>query len=245
MTDPALNRRFDGLKTYDDPRDWPVSRLHLPPLETAPTYRYWFQDGWHGNQGINPHCVAFAFAHWLNDGPKLYSLFRHRRPGVDTTYIYCEAQKLDPWPGDCDDPKYAGTTIRSGAKVMQRLGFVSNYYWARNASEIIQAVLTVGTVVIGTRWYEGMSRPDTNNLMWVTGREEGGHATVVTGVNTDTGLVRIKNSWGRSFGDNGHAYMTIDEFTKLTDLYVDACVLIQQPARVVEAEVEHEQPVAA
>jgi hypothetical protein len=231
---PADNRRFDGVRPAYDERDnrYLVRSLHLPV--TVDVTKMWFADGWWGNQGSTPHCVAYAFTHWLNDGPQLFSLFRHRRPGVDTREIYCEAQKVDEWEGDCDNPQYDGTSIRAGAKVMQARGFIEHYYWARSVDELIQAVQWVGPVVIGTYWYHGMSWPDRDGFIYPGGTLQGAHATVVNGVDMEAEVIRLKNSWGRHWGDNGHAWMHLADFTRLFNIWCDACVLTQRTPAAVE-----------
>ena len=42
-----------------------------------------------------------------------------------------------------------------------------------------------------------------------------GHAIVCNGVNTTTGLVRLKNSWGTSWGREGHAYLSFADLERL------------------------------
>lgn len=211
----------------------PDDRDALYPASTvlrATTLRKkeWWDNGWHGDQGYDPHCVAFAFAHFLADGPRPISIFTSRRPGVDTRELYCEAQKRDPWPGDCQTPLYDGTSVRAGAKVLAEWGHVREYRWAATAAEVAHAILTVGPVVVGTVWYSGMSTPDASGIMRLTGSIEGGHAYILNGVDLDTGLVRAKNSWGRAWGQDGRAYLTMADLDKLLGMFGDACVPIQR-----------------
>ena len=228
----STERHFHGVRFAEDARDenYRVSRLSLPPVDG--TSVHWWADSWWGDQGATPHCVAFSFTHWLNDGPHLQSLFPGRRPGVDTTHIYCEAQKIDEWEGDCENPPhYDGTSIRAGAKVMQAHGFVENYYWARSLDELVHALFAVGPAVIGTYWFSDMTLPDRDGFMHPKGWLQGAHATVVNGVDLNNGVLRIKNSWGRDWGLGGHAYMRFEDFETLIGMWADICVLTQQPLR--------------
>lgn len=211
----------------------PDERDHLYPVsavlrQSARRRRAWWAEGWHGDQGWTPHCVAFSWAHWLADGPRTVSIMPGRRPGVDTTELYCEAQRRDPWPGDCDTPLYEGTSVRAGAKTLQEWGFIKEYRWARSLDEIVQAVLTQGPVVMGTPWYEDMFFPDKDGMIRRGGAWAGGHAYLVNGVDLDRGLARIKNSWGRGWGINSHAYLTLEDLGLLLGSFGEACVPIQQ-----------------
>ena len=43
----------------------------------------------------------------------------------------------------------------------------------------------------------------------------GGHAYVINGVNTIKKQFRLKNSWGRKWGQGGHAFISFDDMKKL------------------------------
>ena len=228
------------MSTSDMPRRRAMGRLYVPDerdrsfpaatvlRESTLRHMQWWDEGWHGDQMYDPHCVAFAWAHYLADGPRPVSVFSSRRPGVNTRDLYCEAQKRDPWPGDCENPLYDGTSVRAGAKVLKEWGHLSEYRWAFTADEVAQAILTRGPVIAGTLWFQGMSYPDRKGIMHVTGSPEGGHAYVLNGVNLDTRLFRIKNSWGRNWGLSGRAYIGFDSMQTLLDAYGEACVPIQR-----------------
>lgn len=219
-----------GRLYSEDVRDrlFPYSAI-VPFSQTTRTKRFWWSNGWWGDQGYDPHCVAFSWAHWIADGPKLTSIFRTRNPGVDTHLLYCEAQKRDPWPGDCDTPLYDGTSVRAGAKVLEEWGYIEEYRWATDAQQAVNAVLTQGPVIVGTMWYSDMFYPNRNT--WIvspTGSMAGGHAYVLNGVDTERGLFRIKNSWGPGWGRGGHAYIRIEDMDKLIKNYGEACVPLQK-----------------
>ena len=209
-------------------RNYPITALTASPVSSAPapTTRFWWDQGWHGNQRSTPHCVAFSFAHWLNDGPHPYSMFDARRPGVDTTELYCEAQKRDGIPGDCSDPQYNGTTLRAGASVMRAWGHITEYRWAFTLEEVVDWLSRSGTIVAGTWWYESMFYPDADGMVGIAGHAVGGHAYLLHGVDTEAEVVRFKNSWGRYWGRDGNAYMTFETLQLLMSRAGEMCIPI-------------------
>lgn len=219
-----------GRLFAEDERDKLFPYLTVMPLSTGGrTSRFWWSNGWWGDQGSTPHCVAFSWAHWISDGPKMTSIFPDRNPGVDTYHLYCEAQKRDPWPGDCNTPLYDGTSVRAGAKVLQEWGYIQEYRWATTAEQAVNAVLTQGPVIVGTMWYYDMFFPSrTDWILSPTGGGVGGHAYVLNGVDTEKGLFRIKNSWGKNWGRGGHAYIRIEDMDKLIKNYGEACIPLQR-----------------
>jgi hypothetical protein len=204
MPDHGLGRRY-----AEDVRDiqYPMRAL-LPAEASTRPYRYWNASGWWGDQGNTPQCVAYAWTHWLEDGPVGQ---RGPAPVVPPAAIYKEAQAVDEWPGS----DYDGTSVRAGAKVLQARGFISTYTWAQTFSDIREALLEVGPVVVGTNWYETMFDPDEAGLIHIGGSIAGGHAYVYDGISVPHMLVRIKNSWGRGWSNNGFAYISFADAERL------------------------------
>lgn len=206
-----------GRRHAPDIRDasYPASAL----LTTVPTltYRYWNASGWWGDQGSTPRCVGYAWAHWLEDGPVTH---KGPSPIVGPSAIYTEAQKVDEWPGE----DYDGTSVRAGAKVLQSKGFIKSYHWAITLTEIVATLLTIGPMVVGMNWYESMFEPDEAGLLHVGGSVAGGHAFKLDGINLRHSLVRVKNSWGRDWGNNGFAYLHFGDLERLLAEDGEACV---------------------
>ncbi len=192
-----------------DPRDanYPM-RAMLPAEASTRTYRYWNASGWWGNQGDTPQCVAYAWTHWLEDGPVGQG---GQAPVVQPSILYAEAQKVDEWPGE----DYDGTSVRGGAKAVKARGFISSYAWAGLFSDIREALLEVGPVVVGVNWYDAMFEPDEAGLIHIGGEVAGGHAFVLDGISVPHKLIRMKNSWGRAWGNNGFAYLTFPDVERL------------------------------
>ena len=192
----------------------------LPKQSTLKTSKYWDANIWWGNQGNTPQCVGYAWAHWIADGPIIHSGVQ---PPVNPTTIYREAQKVDEWPGE----RYDGTSVRGGAKYLKTSGKISSYLWAFDINTLINTVLNVGPVVVGTNWYNGMFYPDKTGLIRITGRLAGGHAYVINGVDTRTKRFRIKNSWGKTWGQSGHAYISYTDMARLIRENGEICLAIE------------------
>ena len=181
------------------------------------TSKYWVDNEWWGNQGNTPQCVGYAWAHWIEDGPVTHGGIA---PIIHPTLIYKEAQKLDEWIGE----NYDGTSVRGAAKYLQKNKKIGNYYWAYDVNTLINTVLNVGPVVVGTYWYLRMFYPDRNGLIRIGGPIVGGHAYVINGVDVNKKLFRIKNSWGRRWGANGSAYISFNDMNTLIKMGGEICL---------------------
>jgi hypothetical protein len=210
-------RRF-GRVFIRDERDDAYPMVKLASKRTS---RYWNPSGWWGDQGDTPKCVGYAWGHWFEDGPITH---RGQAPFADPSTIYALAQDLDEWPGSA----YEGTSIRGGAKAMQQLGFISEYRWTKNLDVLISKILEVGPVVVGTAWWSDMCEPNARGIIRATGYVCGGHAWVVNGVNVKKSLFRMKNSWGRSWGRNGAAFVTFDDMAMLIGDMDGECCLAKE-----------------
>jgi len=194
----------------------------LPKTTPGITYKYWWSNGYWGDQGYEPECVGYSWTHWLADGPITQKDSRKQTGSfpINPSFVYDEAQKVDVWAGE----NYDGTSVRAGAKVLKAQGFLSSYYWAWDLQTTINALLTVGPVVVGTTWLSDMFYPNNKGIITATGSVAGGHAYLLDGVNVEKKMFRIKNSWGREWGKNGFAYISFDDMEKLINDYGEVCL---------------------
>ncbi len=145
-TDKELQDRL-GRNFRPDNRDGNfLMQSILPKKSPGITYKNYWTGGWWGDQKHLPHCVAYSWLHWLADGPVTQK--HEKSPVFEPTWLYNECQKNDVWDGE----NYDGTSVRAGAKILQREGYISNYYWAWDIDTLVNALLTSGPVVVGTYW---------------------------------------------------------------------------------------------
>lgn len=206
-------------------KNFPVSAVlaegELPPIPS----RYWWADGWWGNQGSLSHCVAFAWMHYLEDGPVIQDALEEGRtkPFYSTSEFYDLCQLHDQYPGE----NYNGTSVRAGAKILKHLNIIKAYHWASTIEDVVKAIKYIGPMVVGTRWYSNMSAPKSTGLISASGDSQGGHAYIVNGLDEKLGILRIKNSWGRGWGKNGYAYIQYDDFSRLLQDGGEACIAFE------------------
>lgn len=211
-----------GRLPASDPQDTNYLMAALPTMEvTDRKWRYWVDGYWFGDQGSTSECVEYSWHHWVQCAPIKP---RGSGPYWPLGSVYDEAQTLDEWEGE----DYDGTSVRAGAKVLQKLGYIESYHWAWDIDTLVNALLTTGPVVVGTLWTNGMFNPDYRGIVRPTGGMAGGHAYCATGVNINTEMIRFKNSWSKSWGRTGRFWMSFDDFAKLLDEDGEACLAVER-----------------
>lgn len=229
MTDHGL-----GRLPAPDARDRGYAiRAALPEAVALPDHHYFWDSGWWGDQGQDPHCVAFAWMHWVEDAP----ITRPETKGyplIEPEVVYNAAQLVDEWEGE----NYAGTSVRAGAKVLQTLGLIAEYRWAFSVDEVLASLASESPVVLGVDWFASMLHTDSQTDADGTRRQRlvvdqasgviGGHALIANGYNLAGRVVRLKNSWGRDWGDKGRAWITFDDLQVLLNRHGEACIGLEQ-----------------
>lgn len=207
-----------GRLYHPDRRD---AKFAISAKRSKRTYRYWQSDVV-TDQGDMPSCVGHAWCHWTSCVP---------RPAyLNGDYLYSLCKFVDEWQGE----DYDGTSVRAGAKIAAGMGILSGYQWAQTKDALIYTLLEQGPVVAGTWWYGGMS-DDSTGLIEPTGDNLGGHAYLVDGINTRTGLARIKCAWWKSprtpWGDHGRVFIDIDQLWRLIADDGEACLGVKRDVR--------------
>lgn len=220
MTDRKVN-----LITEIDHRDLPIAPLLTLAESPSITKKFWWDNGWWGNQGSTEECTAYSWTHWVEDTMLNDKLFEQlKKPLWNMDDFYHKLQKNDGIPGI----GYQGSTVRAGAKVLKEMNVIEEYRWASTVDEIAQCILTIAPMVVGTTWFMDMFKPDRRYHVHAEGSSAGGHAYVLNGVDTDQKIFRIKNSWGKDWGDGGHAYISFDDFDKLLKMGGQACIAVRE-----------------
>ncbi len=180
-----------------------------PSLASLPEYRYHYSP-WCLDQGNQPQCVGFSTKTMLLNGP-----VQQKNPNPTPEDLYFYAQRNDEWPGE----DYGGTSVRAGMKAAAYYGKLKEYRWAFSLDDAVRWLLTNGPLVVGFSWFSNMSEPHQgkDGRSWIepSGDLQGGHAFSINGVNRAQRKVRIENNWGRSYGDNGFAWMSFDSLEYL------------------------------
>jgi hypothetical protein len=207
-------------------------RTLLREVPTTRTYRYWWDLGAWLDQGYTGTCVGYSWSHWVEDAPVTPT------GTIDPKQLYREACLLDPWPENDATEYQFGTNIRAGAKALVNRTLVSEYRWAFDLDTLVDAVLMLGPVVVGTNWYDSMfeTQPAKDALGSIRemiviedGAEvAGGHAWLLNGVNKNRKTFRMKNSWGRNWGAEGRASISFDDMSRLLTEDGEACIAVQR-----------------
>jgi hypothetical protein len=233
----TTDRRLDRLQQFDErSRQFPVREI-LPDGFRSKTWR--LKDRL--DQGPDGACAGFGTTHRIAALPISFG-------GATYDYafkIYKRAQQLDPWEGE----NYSGTSVLAAVKAAQELGHFGEYRWCFGIDDYVRAVAHEGPVIVGSDWYTGMFEPDEKGLIHPTGAVAGGHCYILRGVTLDPRGVRkgvgpvfrITNSWGPGWGENGEAYITVDEFEKLLDGGEGAVPVEKRVSRPRSQGSEHEQ----
>ncbi len=209
----AMGRR----RSVTDVRDNNYLLARKPTKKTA---QYWkVPDAL--DQGDTPQCVDYSGYQWLRAFPI------KNVPVFTPEALYKEAQKNDEFRGE----NYEGSSVRGLIKALKKMGYVSEYRWARSTETIVEHLLTTGPVVVGTMWTEGMFMADSEGYIDdIGGKDTGGHAYVLIGASRvkkskrhGVGAVRILNSWGTGREDNGRAWLSINALRWLMREDGEAC----------------------
>lgn len=207
-----MNRTFDRLVEFDpESRSYPIRTL-VPPKFRSYTWRTFINL----DQGSEGACVGFAWTHDLAARPWPIR-------GLTDTYagwVYRQAQKVDEWPGE----DYEGTSVLAGAKVLHRSGYMDEYRWAFGLDDLRLALGYKGPAVLGLNWYRGMYEPDEKGFIHPTGSLLGGHAILAYSVSEPGEFVRLHNSWGPGWGEQGTCKVSFTDLDRLLREQGEACI---------------------
>lgn len=195
-------------------KDHRNSLYPMPKMETVVRRRMW-NAGEVLDQGDTPQCVGYAGWGWLAGGPTV------NVPKFSPTTLYGWAQDNDEWEGN----DYDGSSTLGLMKALKAKGYIDKYVWASDAETLMQWVLLVGPVVVGTNWHMDMFTPRGDGYLEVRGSIVGGHEWRIVGADRNRivpaecgggkGAFRMVNSWGRGWGEQGRAWVSAHDLDGL------------------------------
>ena len=208
-----------GRNLEHDPASRGFRAALAPVVLTVSHYHY----GVALDQGQLGSCTGNAMAQCLNTKP-LGIRGGKRLSETDAVDLYSQATQVDEYSGSYP-PEDTGSSGLAVAKAAITLGYINAYHHAFGIDEVL-AALTLGPVIVGTNWYEGMFTP-TRDFVTPTGKIAGGHEYLLLGLNTKHKTVTALNSWGTGWGMHGRFKMTWPTLDRLLSEDGDCTVPIR------------------
>lgn len=128
---------------------------------------------------------------------------------------YTLTTKIDSFPGDYPSQD-TGSDGPSAASALVMLGLADHYNHAFTL-DALKSALQTGPVMWGTVWFNSMYDLDAHDYLVVDANSgvAGGHEMEISGYDVGTGIYKVPNSWGESFGDHGYLYVREPDMTNL------------------------------
>jgi len=140
--------------------------------------------------------------------------------------LYSMATQLDGVDGSYP-PDDTGSDGLSVAKAAKKAGMISGYQHATSLNAALTA-LAAGPVIAGINWYDSFDEPNGGGVCVISNGAQvrGGHEICLDELDVERGLIGFTNSWGESWGEQGRAYFTWHDFTRLLSEEGDVTVFI-------------------
>lgn len=145
----------------------------------------------------------------------------------DVDYTEEDAVKLYELETKIDDsqipgsypPDDTGSTGPWSMRALEQQGRIHSYLHTHRTHTAL-GMLQDGPISIGVTWFRSMFELDVTNtlLVYPESGVAGGHQICVVGVDVAQQRIRIRNSWGASWGDEGHCWMTWAQFNYLLEI---------------------------
>lgn len=151
--------------------------------------------------------------------------------------LYAQATGLDDATG-VFPPDDVGSSGLGIAKALKRRGLIGSYTHATTATAVA-SLLQAGPVLFGVPWFKAWFEPDAHGFIdggdWTSSGLAGGHEICVIAleqvtqdhagrVEPESTVIRFRNSWSASWGDDGDGLMTLATYQRLRR-YIDAIQL--------------------
>jgi hypothetical protein len=227
---------FLGAKPYrPDERDY-LYRDAALGAAFAESRRFWGMVGpqFRINQGGEGTCVAHGATNVLLASPTEHELYPPFAT-PETAHDWARALYLE---ASGDATYQEGMYPRDVCVELLDRGLISSYHRAATVTECLDALLTTGPLMFASPWWSSMDVQRTNlqdriGKWYVKVNPDsdlrGFHLYALTGIDLapDKGppFVRMENSWGPTWADNGTGRIAIDDLNILYD--GDAWVMVE------------------
>ncbi len=242
---PLSERKLDR-QVYFDQRSWAYPmRAVLPAPERSLLQRTAVQwkPGIMLDQGREGACVGFGWTQeavmspvrvpiadisqrlWIGNGPNSVAM---------AVYKLCQLKDREMGNNWAE-----GASVLAGAKAMTELGYLREYRWCFDITDVIQTLIHFGPVVLGINWHYSMYFPDIYGELQTDGDVVGGHCIVASGyhpgkiLHPSAGrparpMVQLTNSWGPGWGKGGQAWIGVPQLAALLGDNGEACVPVHR-----------------
>lgn len=215
-----------GRLVAKDERDVPM-RVALQPTMAAafplgvPEGSRHYKPGKILNQGNTGTCVGHGWTGKFHGAPIMQQLPQNMTPFdfYRMLVLFDEYRDNDSEATAPNSGLQYGSSVRGGAKAAVKLGIIGGYVFTTNVEEVRAWHLTgKGGVVLGITWKSNMMNTDADGFINFSGNVEGGHCVCSTGW-SDTvkkngkivRAIRLQQSWGLPWGDDGKGRMWMSE----------------------------------
>lgn len=168
---------------------------------------YLWREGAPLNQYDSDRCTAWAAAAAALCGMPRMTIAESQEVA---RRIWLRAEQLDVYPGRVDR---GATTMQGSAAALVDLGVATSIRWLSDVDDVLEA-LRRGPVVLGGPWVVGMMTPRNDRISYGSDTMRTSHAAALTGLDPARGI-RVRNSWGRSWGRDGSAWLSVADLRKL------------------------------
>jgi hypothetical protein len=122
-------------------------------------------------------------------------------------------------------PVDTGSSFLYSAKALQQEGLIRGYYWAFGIEQTL-AALSRQPLSLGLPWFEQMMRSDRYGEIHPRGALMGGHQIDADAIDVGQRMVRLTNSWGTGWGQDGQCWVSWSNLEDLLEQNGDAGAVV-------------------